>query len=166
MVTFAITGRSWDMQGLFSVQEWIIFITRKNCQRCQNLRPTQNFIIFYSLKNGTFLHTLVLFHVFFSSFYIFFLFWEAMKYQWTRLSGTISILRFFKHYMCQTDKNSLAATISQVFDDVSDAVIFTESMKVAFIGIKSLKNSLLNTGNMINTTSFIMHLMKTTQYND
>ena len=154
------------MQGLFSVQEWIIFITRKNCQRCQNLRPTQNFIIFYSLKNGTFLHTLVLFHVFFSSFYIFFLFWEAMKYQWTRLSGTISILRFFKHYMCQTDKNSLAATISQVFDDVSDAVIFTESMKVAFIGIKSLKNSLLNTGNMINTTSFIMHLMKTTQYND
>ena len=74
LVTFAITGRSWDMQGLFSVQEWIIFITRKNCQRCQNLRPTQNFIIFYSLKNGTFLHTLVLFHVFFSSFYIFFLF--------------------------------------------------------------------------------------------
>lgn len=123
LVTFAITGRSWDMQGLFSVQEWIIFITRKNCQRCQNLRPTQNFIIFYSLKNGTFLHTLVLFHVFFSSFYIFFLFWEAMKYQWTRLSGTISILRFFKHYMCQTDKNSLAATISKLFDDVTDAVI-------------------------------------------
>ena len=53
----------------------------------------------------------------------FFLFWEAMKYQWTRLSGTISILRFFKHYMCQTDKNSLAATISKLFDDVTDAVI-------------------------------------------
>ena len=123
LVTFAITGRSWDMQGLFSVQEWIIFITRKNCQRCQNLRPTQNFIIFYSLKNGTFCTLWFFFMFSFLLFTFFFLFWEAMKYQWTRLSGTISILRFFKHYMCQTDKNSLAATISKLFDDVTDAVI-------------------------------------------
>ena len=115
---FKQRNRNWKiLEILFSFCDELILTKKKVNSRCQILQAYKKTLLYFILWRIKLFRFGSIF-----SFFLKFSFW-AMKYQWTRLSGTISILRFFKHYMCQTDKNSLAATISKLFDDVTEAVI-------------------------------------------